>query len=389
MAAAIRSNPNQEWPGDAERVPLIQPELPELADIAADIDQALKSGRVTNFGPFVSNFEAEVAKYLGAGAVTVSSGTMGLLFALQALGVPPGSRVAIPSFTFTATGQAVLYAGCIPVFVDVQDDLTISPDDLADVLDRYADVSAVIPVHTFGLPAAVEKIDEVVDAMGSRPKVIYDAAHGFGSAIGGRRVGTFGDAEVFSLSATKVLISIEGGIITSHDEDLLGRLRQLRNYGIEANYDAWYPGLNGKMSELHAIVGLHSLERLDEQLALRKAAADYYRNVVAAATDFELIPVPGGIAHTFKDFAVVMPAVWRGRQHLLTEFLAEQGIESRRYFYPPLHRQRYFSSFVDGPLPNTDHLADRILCLPFFSAISERQMDRVVEALSQAEEALL
>ncbi len=374
---------------DTSRVPLVKPDLPTLDELAVPFNEALTTGRVSNFGPQVGRFEEETGRYLGAGTVAVSSGTMGLLFSLQALGIGHGDQVAVPSFTFTASAQAVIYAGASPVMVDIKEDLTISPDDLARVLADYPAVRAVLPVHTFGLPVDVTAVEEVVQSAGRPVHVVYDAAHAFGSAIGDRRVGTFGRAEVFSLSATKVLVSIEGGLIASNDEQLLERIRKMRNYGIEAKYDAWYPGLNGKMSEFHAAVGNHNLARIEELMEMRRLAAGYYREQMEAVSTVALLPWPEGVTHTFKDFGVILNEVWVGRQSDLQERLSAGGIETRRYFYPPLHQQRYLKPYVDRSLPKTTRLAERVLCLPFFSTIGKEQIERVVEALAEAEGALL
>jgi dTDP-4-amino-4,6-dideoxygalactose transaminase len=263
------------------RVPLIKPDLPTFDAVADGIREMLESGQITNFGKYVRLFEAEAGAFLGTEVVTVSSGTSGLILTLQALGVGPGSRVILPSFTFMATAQAIRYAGGIPVFAEIEEDLTLSPSDLELLLDQHEDVAAVIPVHTYGLPAQVDEIARVVEAAGTRRSrpiaVLYDAAHGFGAALAdGRRVGGFGNAEVFSLSATKLLVSIEGGMISTRDRDLAHRLRKMRNYGIEANYDAHFPGVNGKMSELHAIVGLYNLRRISDLIAEREWRARAY-----------------------------------------------------------------------------------------------------------------
>lgn len=374
---------------DTGRVPLVKPDLPSIDEMQDAFSEALNTGRVSNFGPQVARFERETADYLGAGTVTVSSGTMGLLFALQALGIGQGDQVALPSFTFTASAQAVLYAGATPVMVDIKDDLTISPEDLQQVLAEYPAVRAVLPVHTFGLPVDVEAVKAVVSACGRPIEVVYDAAHAFGSAIGDHKVGRFGKAEVFSLSATKVLVSIEGGLIASNDDALLERVRKMRNYGIEAKYDAWYPGLNGKMSEFHAAVGRFNLARIEELMEMRRLAATYYREQVEKLSHLSVLPWPEGITHTFKDFGVVLDESWVGHQTNLQEYLSDRGIETRRYFYPPLHQQNFFRPFVDRALPKTTSLAERILCLPFFSTIGKEQIERVVETLAAAEGVLL
>ena len=203
------------------QVPLCKPDLPDFATLKDEVREVLESGKITNFGKYVSAFEEEARAFLDAEVVTVSSGTAGLILALQASGLQPGDKVILPSFTFMATAQAVLYAGGIPLFADINSDLTLSTEDLETLLSRHDDVAAVLPVHTFGLPARTDEIRVVVDrAAQKRSKpifVLYDAAHAFGSARGNRKIGTFGESEIFSLSATKVLVSVEGGIVSSRD----------------------------------------------------------------------------------------------------------------------------------------------------------------------------
>lgn len=376
-----------EIPGQIDRIPLIQPDLPDVADLVSELDRAFKTGRITNFGPLVSQFEEEVGEYVGAEAVTTSSGTMGLMFVLQALNLTPGAKVAVPSFTFTASAQAIIYAGGVPVFVDVTEDLTMDPEDLGHVMSRH-EIEAVMPVHTFGLPARVDEISSVVARFPSRPSVIYDAAHAFGSLDDGRAVGGFGDAEVFSLSATKPLVAVEGGVVTTNDSRLAGRLRKMRNYGIEADYDAWYPGLNGKMSELHAAVGLFNLRRLDDLLETRRGAADRYLGLVAEETTFQPIPQRAKVTHTYKDFSAFLPPSLTGKQEDVLAYLSNQGVETRRYFYPPVHEQKLFAAYADRPLPKTTELSRRVICLPFFTTMTDHQMDTVISALQAAEKDL-
>jgi dTDP-4-amino-4,6-dideoxygalactose transaminase len=370
-------------------VPLIKADLPDLDILEASLREILSSGRVTNFGKHVTRFEQEAAAYLGAHAATVSSGTMGLIFALQALGLERGQKVILPSFTFVATAQAVLYAGGIPVFADVRQDLTIDPQDLECLLDRHLDTGAVIGVHTYGLPCRTGEIEPVVEAARrkrSKPiPLIYDAAHAFGSSLGGRRVGTFGDAEVFSLSVTKALVSVEGGMVASRNPDVIQRIRKMRNYGIEENYNAHYPGLNGKMSEFHALVGLHNLERLEGYLEARQNSARYYSDQIRACTGFHLLPWPEGVVHTFKDFTVLTPERLEGRRVQVMDHLKACGVETRAYFYPPVHEQVFFAQFADRRLPATEALARRVITLPFYTSITEEEMNHVVSALAEAE----
>jgi len=375
-----------------EAIPLIRADLPSLAEISAPLQEILGSGKITNFSKYVTEFEHQAADYLAASVATTSSGTQGLIFALQALGLDRGQKVVLPSFTFTATAQAVLFAGGIPVFAEIEDDLTISPSDLEEFLARHNDVAVVIGVHTYGLPCRVDEIQEVVDEAGrkrgKRIALLYDAAHAFGSSLNGRRVSTFGDAEVFSLSVTKALVTVEGGMVSSRNPKLIERIRKMRNYGIEDNYNAHYPGLNGKMSEFHAIIGLYNLHRLDKYMATRERSARYYLDRIQSLTSFAVLPWPEGVVHTFKDFTVLTPERLHGRRDEVIGLLKEQGVETRAYFCPPVHEQCFFQKFADRSLPRTEAMSRRVITLPFYTTITESEMDYVVDALVEAERRL-
>lgn len=363
--------------------------MPSFEDVERPFREIIENGKITNFGRYVAAFEEEAGAYLGSQVATLSSGTMGLIFALQALGLEKGQKVILPSFTFMATAQAVLYAGGIPVFAECEDDLTLSTSDLEILLEKHPEVGVVIGTHVYGMPCRVDAIQSLIDTYAqrrSRPiKVLYDAAHAFGSAINGRKVGGFGDAEVFSLSVTKVLVSVEGGMVSSRDPELIRRIRKMRNYGIEENYDAHYPGLNGKMSEFHAIIGLHNLRRIEDLLNERQRKARYFIDRVLADTGFEPLPWPEGVAHTFKDFTVLVPEENIRQRDAVMAFLKEHGVETRAYFYPPAHEQHYFRRFTDRPLPRTESLARRVITLPFYTSITEDEMDYVVNTLANAE----
>ncbi|MCC6179759.1 MAG: DegT/DnrJ/EryC1/StrS family aminotransferase [Chloroflexi bacterium] len=372
-----------------QRVPLIRPDLPSFEEVAGPIREILENGQVTNFGAYVRRLEEAASALLGTHVVAVSSGTLGLLFTLQALGLKPGQRVIVPSFTFMATAQAIRYAGGVPTFAEIGEDFTLDPGDLAMLLATHDDVGAVVPVHTFGLPCQVDALEQIVsDAarQAGRPiPIVYDAAHAFGSSIEGRPVGMFGSAEVFSLSVTKALVSVEGGMVASHNLGLIQRLRKMRNYGIEADYNAFWPGLNGKMSEFHAIVGLATIRRLPALIVERQRKARAYANRVERATSFRLTPWPATVVHTFKDFTVVVPAALEGCRDRVIEFLAARGIETRAYFSPPVHQQASFRGLADRPLCRTEHLSQRVITLPFYTSIGEDEMDYVVAALADAE----
>jgi len=373
-------------------VPLIRADLPSVGEILEPLREVLESGKITNFSKHVTEFERLAAAYLDAQVATTSSGTQALILSLQALGLQRGQKVILPSFTFMATAQAILYAGGIPVFAEIEDDLTLSPADLETLLAEHNDVEVVIGVHNYGLPCRVDEIQEVVEAAGrkrgKRIALMYDAAHAFGSALNGRKVGSFGDVEVFSLSVTKALVSVEGGMISSRDPKFIERIRKMRNYGIEDSYNAHYAGMNGKMSEFHAIIGLHNLRRLDSYMQTRQVNARYYMERIRSRTNFQLLPWPEGVTHTFKDFSVLTPEGLDAQRDAVIGFLKERGVETRAYFYPPVHEQCFFQRFADRALPRTEALSRRVITLPFYTTITNAEMDYVVDALVEAERSL-
>jgi dTDP-4-amino-4,6-dideoxygalactose transaminase len=376
------------------KIPLIKPDLPTLEDVRAPFEEILCNGRITNFGRYMNQFEAETGAYLGTQTTAVSSGTVGLVFTLAALGLERGQKVILPSFTFMATAQAILYAGGVPIFAEIEDDLTLSANDLDRLLEEHQDTAAVIAVHIYGLPVRVREIEAAVarasKLRGRKIALIFDAAHAFGSSVDGEKVGGFGDAEVFSLSVTKVLVSVEGGLVSTHDADLLRKIRCMRNYGVLSNYDAHFPGLNGKMSEFHAIVGLHNLRRLDSLLTARQERAKCFRRQIESRTSFRGTSWPEGVVHTFKDFTVLTPEnVEDGYRDRIMRFVADRGVETRAYFYPAVHEQAYFAGYATRPLPQTERLSRRVITLPFFTTITEEEMDYIVSTLQEAEKELL
>jgi len=274
------------------------------------------------------------------------------------------------------------------LFADIDDSMTLCPDDLAQLLDANDDVGAVFAVHTYGLPAKVDELQGLVNSYGKKHKrhvpLLFDAAHAFGSAIGNRRVGSFGDAEIFSLSVTKALVSIEGGLVTSKRPEIIERVKKMRNYGIESNYETWYPGMNGKMSEFHGIVGLANLKKLDERLASRAVKAQTYRDLVESRTPCRFVPLPEGVTHTWKDVTVMLPRGAGKKRPAIMAALQQDGVETRPYFYPAVHQQKYFKHLSNRPLPVTEDLSTRCVTLPNYTAITDDEMAYVADRLALA-----
>ena len=360
-------------PAFPDRLPLVRPTIDDVPGLTAELGAILEQGLLTN-GATVRRLEDAVSARLGVEAVAVSSCTAGLMLVLQALGAT--GRVVMPSFTFSASAHAVLWAGGSVDFADVEPErATLDPAALGDLLDGAAAITAT---HIYGSPCDVEALGRLADEAGV--PLVFDAAHALGSSRGGRPIGSFGAAEVFSLSPTKVVVAGEGGIVATADTELAATVRMGRDYGNPGDYDTRFPGLNARMSELHAAVALASFSRLDEHIATRVALVDRFEAGAAGVPGLRVIRPADGDTSTFKDLTVVVDADSYGLSAAeLQRALDAEGIDSRRYFHPPIHRQRsYQGRWADPrPLPVTDQLASSVLSPPLWSHLEPAVMDRV------------
>lgn len=357
-------------------LPLVRPTLPDIPSVTRRLGRVLDSGMLTN-GPTVRELEAEAAAYLGVGnVVAVSSCTAGLLLVLQACGA--SGRVVLPSFTFSATAHAVHWVGGTPVFADV-DPATLTLDPAAAAL-HLEGAGALLATHLYGTPCAVERLQQAADGHGV--PLVYDAAHALGSRRRGRPVGGFGTAEVFSLSPTKVVVAGEGGLIATDDDALAAACRIGRDYGNPGDYDCLFPGLNARMSELHAVVGLASLAGLDDRVAHRGALAARFHTAVAGVPGLSSPRVDDGDTSTYKDLTILVDADRFGLTTVqLAAALKAEGVDTRRYYAPPVHRQKAYAGVGGDPLPVTDRASERVLTLPLWSHFADAHVDGLAAAL--------
>lgn len=364
-----------------EGLPLSRPSVPEGDVLGEDIRGILRSGVLTN-GPHVRELEARAAEYLEVRhCVAVASCTAGLMLVLRASEL--SGDVVLPSFTFAATAHAVAWNGLRPVFADVDPrSLTLSPDDVRRAIGVRT--SAILATHTYGTPCRVEELASV--ALEAGIQLFFDAAHGFGSLRRGRKVGGFGHAEVFSLTPTKTLVAGEGGLIATNDDVLAERCRIGRDYGNPGDYDCLFVGLNARMSEFHAAMALRSLEGLDERVERRNALAGRYREVLGGIPGIGFPTVEAEDRSTYKDLTVLVDGEVFGMPAAnLAGALAAEGIETRRYYSPPVHSMRAYR-YLNGAgrqLPVTEAVAAQVLTLPLWSEMGEEQVSRVGEAIAR------
>jgi dTDP-4-amino-4,6-dideoxygalactose transaminase len=362
-------------------LPLARPEVADPGSVASADTEILASGVLTN-GPYVRRLEEKAAAYLGVRhCIAVSSCTAGLMLALRVSGL--SGDVVLPSFTFSATAHAVAWNGLRPVFTDIRPD-TLLLDPAAAARATGMRTSAILATHTYGTPCDVESLSKVARRNGIR--LFFDAAHAFGSRRGQAMIGGFGDAEVFSLSPTKVLIAGEGGIIATNDDTLAERCRYGRDYGNPGDYDTRFVGLNARMSELHAATALASFSDLEERIARRNQLAERYRKALDEVAGIDFPAIDEGDRSTYKDFTVLVDSERFGMDATaLAAALHAEGVQTRRYYSPPVHRQRAYRTVgpSNGALPVTDDAAARVLTLPLWTGMDDELVDRVGVAVAR------
>ena len=366
-------------PAFPEGLPFARPFTPPLERVTARLVPSYARGVLTN-GPLVGELEARMADRLGvAHAVAVSSCTSGLMLVLRHLARPDSSAV-LPSFTFSASAHAPAWCGLTPVFAECRPDTF--QVDVSDLHARLATggVGAVIATHVFGAPCDVEGLESVTQAAGL--PLVFDAAHALGARHGSRAVGGHGDAEVFSLSPTKLVVGGEGGVVATDREDVAEAVRLGRDYGNPGNYDCRFPGLNARMSEFHAAMALESLGLLDDHLERRQTLARCYRDLLSGVTGISVQVVDDGDTSTYKDFTIRVDDDFGVGRDALRAALAAEGIDTRCYFDPPVHAQQAYASLPRAVLPATDDLAGRVLSLPMFARLAVAEVEAVVEVLA-------
>jgi perosamine synthetase len=335
----------------------------------------LRSGMVA-MGARTRAFEEAWADYCGVRhAVMFANGTVAYEAALRGLGIGPGDEVIIPSFTFNATAAGVLQTGARPVFVDVDAaDFCIDPGLVEAAITPRT--KAIVPVHLYGLMADMAPLEEIARRHGVL--LVEDAAQAHGATYDGVRAGSFGNAAMFSLYATKNLTTGEGGFVTTDDDDLAARLRRYRNQGADRRYYHDELGTNLRPTELAAAIGLVQLTHLDERNEQRGRNATR----LSAGLDGYLTPqVPAGRQHVWHQYTVRFP----GERDAVARGLEARGIGSMVYYPVPIHRQAYLQEFVPGAdrqaLPVTDLLADEVLSLPVRPDLTDEELDTIVEAV--------
>ncbi len=365
-----------------QKLPIVRPTLEEPITYWNDFMKIVETGKLTA-GEYVEKLESKVCEYVNVNhAVAVSSCTCGLMLTLKALGLPKGSEVIVPSFTFPATVHALTWNGLNPQFADCS--MGTFNIDVSEVERRInSNTSAIIAVYIFGVPPDIQNLEYL--AWKYKLPLIFDSAQAFGAVYNSRRAGGFGDVEVFSLSPSKVVTGCEGGMVTTNRTELYEKIKLGRNYGITDGYDSIFPGMNARMSELHAMMALKNMKKVDENVRYRlklihqyKRRLKFHRGIIFQK--FMDNTRPSGnymVVFIHKDkFGIDRDQVYQS--------LADENIETKKYFYPPVHWQKAYKEYYlkhKFDLPKTEKITLQGLALPLSTEMSENDVDKVCDAL--------
>jgi dTDP-4-amino-4,6-dideoxygalactose transaminase len=341
------------------------------AEERAAVDAVLASGGLAQ-GPQVAAFEGEFAAVVGGReCVAVNSGTSALHMALIALGLGPGDEVIVPSFTFAATANSVALTGATPVFVDIEpDSFCMSPDAVEAAITTRT--RAIMPVHLYGHPAAMDRILPLAEAHDLL--VVEDAAQAHAASLHGTPVGAMGDAGCFSFYPTKNMTSGEGGMVTTARPETARMVRLLRNQGMEQRYRNEVIGFNTRMTDIHAAIGRVQLGKLAGWTAQRQANAAF----LTAHLDNVVPPsVADGAVHVYHQYTIRVPG---HDQEGFVAALAERGVGSGVYYPIPVHELPSFGLALD--LPETARAAREVVSLPVHPSVSQDDLETIVEAVN-------
>ncbi len=354
--------------------------LPPLEEYVEQLKRVWKSGWLTNNGELVQELEARLKNFLGVKHLFfVSNGTIALQLAIKALGLK--KEIITTPFSYVATTNSILWEQCTPVFVDIHpSNFCIDADKIESAITEQTE--AILAVHVYGIPCDVQRIEQI--ARRYDLKVIYDAAHAFGTTVGGKSVAAFGDISTFSFHATKIFHTVEGGAVITNDDELARKLFLYRSFG-HLDDEYFTIGINGKNSEFHAAMGLCNLPRVNDFIAKRRMIVKEYDAILRNVPLLKRPQIPSEHSYNYAYYPIVFPS----EIMLLKtkERLRVHGINARRYFYPSLNTLPFVDAatclhagvqrYGTQACPYSESIARRVLCLPLFC-----EMEGVVRSIA-------
>jgi len=351
-------------------IPVTKPFLPPREEYDRYLEGIWKRNYLTNNGPLVNEFELRLKEYLEIKHLLyLSNGTIALQLAIKALDLK-GEIITTP-FSYVATTSSIVWEGCTPVFVDIESrSYNIDPTKIEHAVT--SNTSAILATHCFGNPCKIDQIQEIADR--HRLKVIYDAAHCFGTKYKGRSVFDFGDVSTTSFHSTKLFHTVEGGAVFTKDPELLKKMAYMRNFGHDGPERFFGLGINAKNSEFHAAMGLVNLNYVDDVLVSRKRQVEYYQEILRGL-NVQFIELLEPLDYNYSYCPIIFES-----ESLLKRMKHELEINEifpRRYFYPSLTELNY----VQGNSPVSEDISSRVLCLPLYFDLAEEEQDMIARLL--------
>jgi len=369
-----------------EKIFVTRPYLPPFEEFQEYLQEIWNSKWLTNNGPFHQELEQKLCSYLGVKYISLfSNGTLALITALQTLKIT-GEVITTP-FSFVATTHALWWNGIKPVFVDIDPD-NFNLDSMKIEAAITPKTTAILPVHVYGNPCNVYQIKKIADTYGL--KVIYDACHTFGVTINNTPVLNFGDLSIMSFHATKVYTTFEGGAIVCHDEATKNRIDNLKNFGFAGETIVVAPGINAKMNEVQAAMGLLQLKYIDQAIAKRKKIAEQYREGMKGITGLTYLEDFPGVRQCYPYFPILIDKDKFGktRDEVYEEF-KKHNIYGRRYFYPLISQfptYRGLESAQPGKMAVAEKTTEEVICLPIYPDLSDEELNMIIRVIKDHKE---
>lgn len=364
-----------------ETITVTSPLLPNLDDFNEMLKDIWARKWITNNGEYHQRLEQALAEYLKVPYISLfTNGTLPLLTALQALRIT-GEVITTP-YSFVATTHSIWWNGCKPVFVDIEEETCgIDPEKIEAAITPKT--TAIMPVHCYGKPVKMKRIQEIADKYGL--KVIYDAAHAFGVEVDGESVLNAGDMSTLSFHATKVYNTLEGGALVMHDEQTKKRIDYLKNFGFSGETEVVAPGINSKIDEVRCAYGLLNLKQVDAAIAARQKVAQKYREALKDVGGIRFFDDMPTVRHNYSYFPIFINAEKYGmtRDELYFK-MKGQGVLGRRYFYPLISEfstYRGLPSATPENLPVATKIANEVICLPMHHALTDEDLERVLNSI--------
>ena len=354
-----------------------QPVLPELEEFIPYLEQIWNNKILTNCGPLHQQLEKELCEYLSVDYISLfNNGTIALVTALQALGLEQGEVITTP-YTFVATAHSIVWNKLTPVFVDIDPQTSnIDPEKVIEAITE--NTVAILPVHCYGIPCDVERLKQIADQ--NNLKLIYDAAHAFGINYQGQSLLNYGDLSVMSFHATKVFNTFEGGAIVCHSAEMKQHIDRLKNFGIvnESTIDSI--SLNGKLSEVHAALGLLQLKSIDSTLQARQKIDNIYRSSFIDIKGIRCIERAGLEKDNYSYFPIVVSESYPLSRDELFEKLKLHNIFARKYFYPIMTDFTVYKEY-QSDTPEAKRLSEQVLCLPLYPNLCMESVQKIINLI--------